>query len=614
VSGGVDPAAIWADAALAVELFAINPFAIGGITLRSWPGPPRDRVCTWLRDLLPAELPLLRLPLHITEDRLLGGLSLAATLRAGRVVAEQGLLARADGGAVVAAMAERLEPQVTSQLCAALDRGELSLERDGITAAIPCQIGVVALDEGLDDERTPAALRDRLAIHLDLSAVEPRSTAEVEPDRERVRRARALLPLVELSGSIAEALCQAALALGIASLRAPLLAAAVARAHAALDGRRQVEEIDAAAAARLVLGPRATQLPPPATDENQQEQSDPDPPAEPPPSPPPPDDQAGPEQPQQPERPDSSDSEKDNGQPSPPLDEIVLEAAKSAIPAGLLDALALGQAPRSAQKSAGQAGALRSSMQGGRPAGVRAGQPRSGERLNVIETLRASAAWQPLRRRERSAASLPTQRRVEIRKEDFRVNRFKQRTETCVIFCVDASGSAALQRLAEAKGAVEQVLVDCYVRRDQVALIAFRGVEASLLLSPTRSLVRVRRSLADLAGGGTTPLAAGIDAALNLALDARKRGQTPVLVLMTDGRGNVARAGREGRAAAEADALAGARAVREASVRTLFLDTSPRPRPPARLLATEMGARYMPLPYLDAAGISRQVQSLAEAP
>ena len=153
----------WADALLTAELLAIAPCALGGVLLRAWPGPPRDRFCAWLRELLPAAAPLLRLPLHITQDRLLGGLSLAATLRAGRVVVEQGLLSRAHGGIVVAAMAERLEPQVTAHLCAALDRGELLLERDGITAAVACRLGVVALDEGLDEERVPAALRDRLA-------------------------------------------------------------------------------------------------------------------------------------------------------------------------------------------------------------------------------------------------------------------------------------------------------------------------------------------------------------------------------------------------------------------------------------------------------------------
>ncbi len=292
----------------------------------------------------------------------------------------------------------------------------------------------------------------------------------------------------------------------------------------------------------------------------------------------------------------------------------MLEAARSGIPQGLLDLLALGKGPRAGRKSSGHAGELRASTDGGRPAGARAGFPRPGERLNVVETLRAAAPWQPLRRRERAPAREARGRRLEIRKDDFRITRYQQRMETSVIFSVDASGSAALQRLAEAKGAVEQVLGDCYVRRDHVALIAFRGKAASLLLPPTRSLARVRRCLADLAGGGTTPLASGIDAALALALEARKRGKTPVLVLMTDGRANVARDGREGGGVAGEDALASARMVRAAGVRALFLDTAPRPRPQARALAEAMAARYLPLPYLDAAGISRQVQALAEDP
>ena len=100
-----------------------------------------------------------------------------------------------------------------------------------------------------------------------------------------------------------------------------------------------------------------------------------------------------------------------------------------------------------------------------------------------------------------------------MRRDDFRMTRFQQRTRTTTIFVVDASGSSALNRLAEAKGAVELLLADCYVRRDQVALLAFRGKEAELLLPPTRSLVRAKRSLAGLPGGGGTPLAAGIDAA-----------------------------------------------------------------------------------------------------
>jgi magnesium chelatase subunit D len=230
--------------------------------------------------------------------------------------------------------------------------------------------------------------------------------------------------------------------------------------------------------------------------------------------------------------------------------------------------------------------------------------------------LRAAAPWQPLRRREQRPSAdglrIDDGRRVLVRKSDVRVTRYKQPCETCVVFSVDASGSSALQRLNEAKGAVERVLADCYARRDQVALVAFRGTQAAIVLPPTRSLSRLRRRLTDLAGGGPTPIAAGIDTALGVALDARKRGATPIVVIMTDGRANIARDGTAGGGRALDDALASARRVRSAGVVALFLDTSPRPRPQARALSDAMAARYMHLPYADAARISSEVQSVAK--
>jgi magnesium chelatase subunit D len=600
----IAPDAVWRDAVIATALFAVDPDGLGGMVLRAGFGPHRDQVCAWVTDAFEGRGAIVRVPLHITEERLLGGLSLADTLREGRVMVERGVLSRAHGGVLVVAMAERLGAHVTAHLCGALDRGELSLERDGIAATVACRVGVVALDEGIDDERAPSALRDRLAFHIDLSALRSTARACDAPNAADIESARALLPRVEIDEEVVNALCAAARAIGIVSLRGPVLAAAAARAHAALEGRTHVEEADAVVASRLVLGSRATRVPPSETDASETDEA------------PPPPSQNDPAVPEKPERDETMDAPPIPSEPLGALDEVVLEAAKSAIPPGLLDALVVEAALRASPRSAGRAGATRASALGGRPAGTRPAPTPTGQRLNVVETLRAAAPWQVLRRRERKQQSLLDTRRLEIRASDFRVVRFNQRTETSVIFAVDASGSAALQRLAEAKGAVEQVLADCYARRDHVALIAFRGTTATLLLSPTRSLTRVRRSLADLAGGGTTPLAAGIDAALSLALDERKRGRTPLVVLMTDGRGNVAKTSGgsdDGRAspAAISDAIASARALRLAGVRSLFLDTAPRPRDQARLLATEMGARYLPLPHLDAVGISRNVQALA---
>lgn len=577
----------WGDVALAVAALAVAPERLGGLRVRGRPGPQRDRLLAWVAALAPADAPVLRLPVHVTDDRLLGGLALAETLRSGRVVTERGLLARADRGLVVAPMAERLAPGVVSHLAAALDRGAVTLEREGVTAVVRARLAVVALDEGLgDDQGVAAALADRLAFDVDLHGFHPRAMPLDDPDPGEVAAARARFADVAIPDEALDALGRTAWALGIGSLRAPLLAAHAARALAALAGRPAVAEADLAAAARLVLGPRATRFPadPPPED------------AEPPEPEPPPD-----------EAPEPETADEEEPAPVGPLDEIVLEAVKSGIPEGLLDALRLGQGSRNAPPSAGQSGATRASTTGGRPAGTLAAAPGRGARLNVVETLRAAAPWQPLRRRDGD-------RRVRVRREDFRVTRYRERTETAVIFAVDASGSAAMMRLAEAKGAVEQVLGDCYVRRDHVALVAFRGAEASLLLPPTRSLPRARRELAALAGGGTTPLAAGIDAARALALDARRRGRTPLVVLMTDGRANVARDGREGAADAREDALESARALRADGVSVLFLDTAPRPRRDARALAGAMDARYLPLPYLDARGISREVQALAREP
>ena len=243
---------------------------------------------------------------------------------------------------------------------------------------------------------------------------------------------------------------------------------------------------------------------------------------------------------------------------------------------------------------------------------MRRGEPRAGLRLNLIATLRTAAPWQPLRRREahppgaRSGQGGAT--RLHVRREDFHVTRYREHTETTTLFVVDASGSSALHRLAEAKGAVELLLADCYVRRDRVAVIGFRGAGADLLLPPTRSLVRAKKSLAGLPGGGGTPLASAIESAAALADAVRRQGATPLVVLLTDGRANVARDGTPGRAQAQADALAAAKRLRAAGVGTLLLDTSPQPQPAAQQLALALGARYLPLPYADARAMSAAVQ------
>lgn len=565
-----DPADAWHAAAI----FAVDPPRIGGVVVRARIGPTRDRWRRYTERLL--SVPPRPLPIHVTDDRLLGGLDLAATLQTGRVVAERGLLASAHGGVLQAPMAERLAVGTTAHLGRALDEGRIIVERNGIARSEPARFGLIAFDEGIDDERVSPKLADRLAIHLDLESCRlgtPPAPPTLDEARER-------LATIEAPGTVIEALCTTALVLGIGSLRAPWLGLEVARIAAALAGRAVIAEDDVTLAARLVLAPRATRLPAPPEEED----ACPDPP----------------------------ESEHDGNTPEEaeagPLDDVMLEAARSALPEGLLERLAANAGPNAA-RAHGPAGAEKKSKLRGRAVGTHRGRWSSGARLNVVETLRAAAPWQKIRRRS-GRASGRGEGRIEVRADDLRIKRFISRTETTTIFAVDASGSAAFQRLAEAKGAVEQVLADCYIRRDHVALVGFRGTQARLLLPPTRSLVRAKRSLAELPGGGTTPLASGIEAAVALARDARAKGHAPAIVLMTDGRANIARDGQPGRARAAEDALAAARLVRATGIPALFIDTAPRPQPTARRLAGEMAALYLPLPQADAAGISKLVRSM----
>lgn len=584
----------WAEVALAVELFAVDPRALGGLCVRAGAGPRRDRVCGWVRELLDSQAPMLRMPTHTDEDRLLGGLALAETLRTGSVVVETGLLARSDGGVLVVPMAERLEERAVAHLCAAVDHGRLRLERDGLGEWARCRLGLLVLDEGVDGEAPLPALIDRCALLLDLSTLVPRSLPSSTPRTAVVVAARERLPRVKVEDEALAALAKVAQTAGVGGVRSLVQAAVAARCHAALEGRDRVEYEDLAVAARMVLGPRATRLP-----EHVEEPND---------APPTPE--------EDPAMDESSDPARDqeNAQPDGPIgedqapsaipEEVLLQAVRSGIPEGLLDRLKIESGRGRGQ--AGRSGAQQRSSAAGRPAGVRPGTPSPPERLAVVATLRAAAPWQRFRRK----TARPSAPHVLVRPEDFRTRQHRQRTETTVIFAVDVSGSAAMQRLAEAKGAVEQVLAECYARRDHVALLALRDTDARLIVPPTRSLTRARRCLAQLAGGGATPLASGIDAARALAHDARNRGRTPLIVLMTDGRANVARDGERGGARATEDALDAAARVAEDGVSALLLDTAPRPRQRARVLAEAMRATYLPMPYLNDGDLARQVAAI----
>lgn len=579
---------------MAALLLAIAPADLGGVGVHAGAGPVRDAWLNYFRSLLPDRSPVLRMPAQIAEERLLGGLDLAGTLRQGRPVHQGGLLAEADGGVVVAAMAERLAASTVAHLGTVLDRHEVIIERDGISMRAQSRIGVVALDESShDDEGLAPALQDRLAFLVDLTEVPLRFAVTDGAERPDLIDLRRRYRQVAVSGNDIAALTGIASALGIPSLRAPLHAVKAARAAAALRGAGEVEEEDLQTAARLVLAPRARQLPQlPDAEEH---------------APEPPD--AGDEGEDGAESDDRDNSRDDPSKGNEQLlEDVILEAVLASLPKDMLAKLAAATAPQRNATSSGTAGSPRRSRSRGRPIGVVRGEIGHGARLSVVDTLRAAAPWQRLRGGGRFAKE-GQGGRLAIRPDDFRIRKYAQRSEALTIFIVDASGSTALHRLGEAKGAVELLLADCYVRRDHVALVALRGREAEIILPPTRALARAKRSLSGLPGGGGTPLASGLEQAMMLVWNGRRRDQHPSLVLLTDGAANVARDGSTGRRSGQADALAVARNAAGLGVPVLVIDTGPRPSQFARELSEALRGQYFALPMANAEAVSQIVKT-----
>ena len=618
--------ALWRMAREAAALLAVDPML--GLRLRSRAGFARDALLAELRNLLPEGTPVLRMPAGAGGATLTGGLDLAATLAAGRPVAESGILARADGGLVLAAMAERMSREASGILANVLDSGRVAVERDGLSLERAARFGLVALDEGLDaDEAPPTAITERLALIIDLDGADPRRENEanrhdshgaIDPDfslelnTDTIAEARSRLPDIVVDDRMLELIVMAAVALGVASLRAPIQTLAAARAAAALAGSDRVDESALEIAVRHVLGPRATQIPQmmaePA-EEPREEDDEPEDESR--------DEDEGPsdedDRREQEDRPDKDDDE--IVAQSPPED-MEIDAAPAELPADLLDRLAALARPAPSRRSPGRSGAAAQSAKRGRVVGTRAGDPRR-DRIDLIATLTTAAPWQPLRRREadkadaakraRGTAEVKQQTRVHVRSDDIRVRRFKGKQETATIFAVDASGSAALARLSEAKGAVELILAECYLRRDRVALVAFRGTKAEILLPETRSLTRAKRALSAFPGGGGTPLANGITAALTLARASARDGRTPLIALLTDGRANIGADGVAGRVRANSDAMAAAANVRASGYQSLIVDVSQRPGPAARAIADQMGGTYLALPRANSRALSAAV-------
>ncbi len=598
----------WLRALEVAQLLVINPHGLGGVILRARSGPVRDRWLTYLNTIAQLggmRLPLRKMPLGISDENLIGGIDLDQTLRTGKAVLRQGLLAQCDQQLLLMPMAERVEVGAVAKVVSALDNGFISIERDGQSRRIDSHFGVVALDEGIEDDEHPnEKIRQRVAFLLNLDILGWRDLPETDddfvPDAHSLQDTRKNFSKITVSEDSLNALVGVAEQLGVTSIRALNLAINTAKCLAAFDKDDEVTSIHLQRAIALVLSPRATRIPqsaPPEEEEqpeNEQDQVDQEPP------PPPPDPTE--DQKQEDQEPES------NTETPQALEDEILEAAQAAIPADLLARLADLADPKTPKGMGGKTGAVKVGRIRGRPLGNMPGMPEGGKTLSIIDTLRAAVPWQRVRRAEMLAAgkTIPAGKIV-IRKEDFRIKRYQERTQTLTMFIVDASGSSAMHRLAEAKGAVELLLAECYIRRDQVAVMSFRGSAAELILAPTRSLVKAKRALSGLPGGGGTPLSRAIDESFEIASVSMRKGLTPALVFLTDGRANIAKDGSPGRSKAMEDAQQSARAASYYSFKSLWIDTSAQARDEGKALAALLGSMYLPLPNAGANEVSQAI-------
>ena len=539
----------WNRAVLALSLAAIDPRGLNGVIIRARPSAARDALMQAARSL---RLPHVRLHPVMTKQVLDGDVDVSATLGSGTVLMQRGLLARGPS-MLVLPMAERASVYLSARLGQALDASEGHL--------------LLALDESAEnDEALPARLADRCAFEVILDDI---ALGDIRPPNlpDDIASLQKAARRVIIPPDIIEQLVMLAVSSGITSLRAPSFALRAAGAHAALNGRTTLDTDDISAAVMLVFAHRATQLPE-TSEQNEL---------------PPPQDQ-------------HKTQNQNDGLNIP--DDLLVDAINASLPAGLLDRSSAGKGKTGAGSGAKRAGARR-----GRPlpAGTSGNSDAS---VDLLATLRAAVPWQTLRKRGQPQSIRPV-----IYPSDLRNRRYETLSDRLLIFVVDASGSAAMARLSEAKGAVELLLAGAYARRDHVALITFRGTKADVLLPPTRSLVQTKRRLAELPGGGATPLASGLSAAFTMAQTASRKGMTPTVITLTDGRANIALDGQPNRPRAASDAQDIARKLANGGIDALVIDTTLRPDRNLRALADTMRAKYIALPRTDAQSVSAAVSA-----
>jgi magnesium chelatase subunit D len=525
---------------LALLLCAVRP-EIGGALIRGEKGTAKSTAVRGLAALLSAatrtDAGLVEMPLGATEDRVIGSLDLQRVLRDGEHAFSPGLLGRAHGGVLYVDEVNLLHDHLVDVLLDAAAMGRVHVERDGISHSHEARFVLIGTMNPEEGELRPQLL-DRFGLTVDVHAsrdvdvrvqvIQQRMAYEADPDAfaeryadadaelaRRIAGARALVDDVALPDNELRRIAGLCAAFDVDGMRADLVVARTAVAHAAWRGAHTVEEQDIRVAAELALPHRRRRDPfdDHGIDRDELDealrQAGTEPEPEPDPDPPgggqAADLNSAPQQ-QNSKQPRSQSSTKPSAPPSK-----VFRTRALTVPG-------VGEgAPGRRSRARNRFGAVVAATESGEATGG----------LHMFATLLCAA--------EHAAEAGP----LRPRPDDVRRAVREGREGNLVIFVVDASGSmAARDRMAAVSGATLSLLRDAYQRRDKVAVITFRGHEARLLLPPTSSAHIAGRRLARFDTGGKTPLAEGLLAARELVVRERirDRARRPLVVVLTDGR------------------------------------------------------------------------------
>lgn len=536
---------------LALLLCAVRP-EIGGVLIRGEKGTAKSTTVRALAAVLSEADPdasLVELPIGATEDRVVGSLDLQKVLRDGDHAFSPGLLSRAHGGVLYVDEVNLLPDHLVDVLLDAAAMGRVHIERDGVSHSHESRFVLVGTMNPEEGELRPQLL-DRFGLAVDVHAsrevpvrsavVRRRLDYEADPAEfagryaaddtdlaARVVAARARVDGVELSDRELNRIAALCAAFDVDGMRADLVLARTAVAHAAWRGADSVAEEDIRVAAELALPHRRRRDPfddpgiDPAdldealsatadADEDLSATADPESGAEPQSDPDPDPDPTGGGQGSAPELSDRQQNSSSATRPSAP-------------PAASFRTRAL-RVPGVGDGHVGRRSPARNSV--GATVGA-SPTPERGHGVHLFATLLAAA--------NRGAGPGPLRPEVADIRRAARVGK----EGNLVIFVVDASGSmAARDRMAAVTGAALSLLRDAYQRRDKVAVITFRSQGACLVLPPTASAHTASRRLTRLDTGGTTPLAEGLLAARDVVMRERTRDRTrrPLVVVLTDGR------------------------------------------------------------------------------